>query len=352
MNATNANPVVPGQVWAIVARVIIDVAAVAGALIMALITSLILVGAGVIPDVAFQSVDHTGYWIVEARLAPVALSVLGIATVLLLVGFALVGAVRYWRKRGQPAPERDAPKSLRRPGCVDGLAILTVMCLCLAAVAVRGRWPCLERRIMQAAYCGDQTEVAELIRLHGVDVRLRGGTTPLAWAAAGGHPELTAYLLDHGAALEGKTKDGWTAVFYAAGAGLMEPFGSEATLRLLLDAGATVELSDHFEMTPLMWSASIGDGERTRMLMEAGADMNARGPSGRTPLMFAAGCTFICNDVTGGLDAIRVLLAAGADEGVADSTGYTALDWAQRHRDRHPEHGQVQERVEALQPHE
>src|SRR3954447_712949 len=55
-------------------------------------------------------------------------------------------------------------------------------------------------------------------------------------------------------------------------------------------------------------------------LLDAGADPNRGGPHNYTPLMMAAGY--------GQTDMVKLLLARGANAGISDDRGFTALDYA------------------------
>jgi ankyrin repeat protein len=66
----------------------------------------------------------------------------------------------------------------------------------------------------------------------------------------------------------------------------------------------------------LMDAARTGNAEAVKALLAAGADVNARGEYGFTALMAAAKCY---------TEAVKALLAAGADVNAKDADGNTAL---------------------------
>src|SRR5689334_20291969 len=76
-----------------------------------------------------------------------------------------------------------------------------------------------------------------------------------------------------------KDSRGDTPLMYAAAA------GSEAMMRLLLDAGADVNTKNSFEATPLMWA--ITSLPRVKLLIDRGADVKARSKAGHTPVQLA-----------------------------------------------------------------
>ena len=75
--------------------------------------------------------------------------------------------------------------------------------------------------------------------------------------------------------------------------------------------------------TPLHYAAAYSDGAAVvRLLLEHFAYIDAASPNGTTPLMMAAGY--------GSLEVVKLLLASGADAGLKNELGMTALDFAGR----------------------
>ena len=109
---------------------------------------------------------------------------------------------------------------------------------------------------------------------------------------------------------------GETALMYAAGSGTAE------NMKLLLDAGADVTARDKDGKTALMIAAAgFGTVEKLKVLLDAGADVKSMNVNGLTALMWAAG--------SGTAENVKVLLDSGADGSVKDSKGKTAWDHAQ-----------------------
>ena len=92
-------------------------------------------------------------------------------------------------------------------------------------------------------------------------------------------------------------------------------------VRLLVDAGADVVVTNRYGVQPIALAAENGNAEILGALLDAGADPNATLSEGETVLMTAAR--------NGNAEAIRVLLVRGADPNARDSfRGQTALMWA------------------------
>lgn len=112
-----------------------------------------------------------------------------------------------------------------------------------------------------------------------------------------------------------------------------------AAIKLLLEHGALMELSNNQGMVPILAAAGIGSAERDsrgnyraldiqeraiesfRVMLAHGADLNAKaGRQQQVPLHGAA--------MWGWTDVIQFLLDQGADINAADSRGLTPLDYA------------------------
>jgi hypothetical protein len=74
--------------------------------------------------------------------------------------------------------------------------------------------------------------------------------------------------------------------------------------------------------TPLHYAASGPDPTLVKWLLERGAPIDAPSPNRTTPLMMAAGY--------GAIDAVDVLLAAGADPRLRNDAGLDSIDFARR----------------------
>ncbi len=103
--------------------------------------------------------------------------------------------------------------------------------------------------------------------------------------------------------------------------------GNADAVRIILEAGASVDLRDRFGATPLITAAAWGTPDIVEILVKAGADVNAMDKSGRTPLMAALDhdldytVRVTRKDVE---EMVRLLLEAGARTSPKDADGHDA----------------------------
>jgi len=93
--------------------------------------------------------------------------------------------------------------------------------------------------------------------------------------------------------------------------------GDIETIKLLIVAGANIDLKDENGETLLMKAIGSGNIVLFKILIETGADVNARNNYGYTALMWAVD--------SGNREAVFSLLKAGADVNAWDGNGYGAL---------------------------
>ena len=118
-----------------------------------------------------------------------------------------------------------------------------------------------------ATYMGLETVVQVLLEKGAnLDAKTREGQTALQLAAAKGHEAITKLLLDRGAEVNEKTKGIASALHLAT------EFGHEAVVRLLIDQGADIEAEWGREKTPLYLAASKMDKIIVKLLLVKGAD--------------------------------------------------------------------------------
>lgn len=139
----------------------------------------------------------------------------------------------------------------------------------------------------------------------------------------GGPLETLTVLLEHGA-----TADGWDTQRDATPL-LMAVFrGQKDAARLLLDAGADVNVVGGEGDNPLRWAAQAGDTEMVKLLLERGATRDldiGGGLSGMNALGLAAHRLDVA--------MVRLLLEAGARPDAPDFDGWVASRRADRPTD-------------------
>jgi len=88
-----------------------------------------------------------------------------------------------------------------------------------------------------------------------------------------------------------------------------------ARLGNLIHDGADVNTRDRYEETPLMYAAYVGSLDGMKVLLKAGASVDLRSQSGATALIWAA------TD----LAKVRLLIERGANVNIATKRGRTAI---------------------------
>jgi Raf kinase inhibitor-like YbhB/YbcL family protein len=163
--------------------------------------------------------------------------------------------------------------------------------------------------LMAAAASGDTSTLEALVAAGGdPTVGDAGGSTPLTYAAAEGHAEALAVLrkrgLEPGAgdltlAAAGCHRDVVRSILadgvnVNGAEGDVVPLLSAAgdncveVVQMLLDRGAKVDAKDRNGRTALIRASQAGHLEMVRLLLQHGADINIRDESGRTAWTFAA----------------------------------------------------------------
>ena len=163
----------------------------------------------------------------------------------------------------------------------------------------------------------------------GVSTANRYGVQPISLAAENGDAGILEALLAAGADPNAALPGGETVLMTAARTGDAE------AVRVLLVRGADPNLRDGFRgQTALMWAAARNNAGAVHALAELRADVRAKtGTVARAPLgnrLFYAppptGFTALLFAARGGhVEAVRVLLAAGADVDDTLSDGQSAL---------------------------
>ena len=154
--------------------------------------------------------------------------------------------------------------------------------------------------LMAAARTGNP-EIVRLLIEHGADVSAKGeeyGETALIWAVEENHADAAKVLIAHGADVNERTNPLVRS---------KDRFGLEGVLTIL----------PHGNWTPLMYAARQGSLDAARVLVDAGAKLNVTDPDKTTPLLFAI--------INGHYDTAAMLTEKGADPNLADTAGMAAL---------------------------
>jgi len=139
-------------------------------------------------------------------------------------------------------------------------------------------------------------------------------TSVLHVSARQGHPELTGFLLSHGARVDARDEIAGTPLHLAA------RYGHDEAAHVLLAGNATVDARRNGGLTPLHVAVRAGRFPLVKRLLAAGADVNARDDGNWTPLHHAAS--------EGHDNVVRLLLNAGGDPRAVDERGKSPLEYA------------------------
>ena len=158
------------------------------------------------------------------------------------------------------------------------------------------------------------------------------GFTPLMRAVSSMErtPRLVKTLIEAGADVNTKTDDGYSArhmmidVNGRTGTGKIP----KQIAQLLVDAGADVEVRQHWGWIPLMRAAVEGTPDELKAIVDVGGDVNKSFPS-NTLLEFLNGRTTLMATV-GEPAKIRIMIHAGANPLATDAHGQTVLDYARQ----------------------
>jgi ankyrin repeat protein len=227
--------------------------------------------------------------------------------------------------------------SRRRSVSASAWVRLTTASLALIAAACPSRAAdlCADKaRAVEALHEGDEYQAAALLfaaarlgcerearalldRGAAVDAKDREGATALARAAQAGKMPLITLLLDRGANVNARAVDGSTALFFAAEA------DRGAAVALLLDRGADPNIPGRVGLRPLAAAAYNGSEESAELLLKHGADPNALDDDGKGAMVYAAGRAYA--------PIVMLLIQAGVDVNRRYSHDLTALMWAAGH---------------------
>jgi ankyrin repeat protein len=227
-------------------------------------------------------------------------------------------------------PEPDGTTALHWAVRLDDVALVNRLLRAGAKVKAANRYGVTP--IQLACENGSAQAVGRLLEA-GESANATGpyGETALMVCARTGRPEAAKVLIDHGAIVDAvESWRGQTALMWATAQ------GHPAMMTLLIEAGADVNARSalqHWErqrtleprdkwlpeggLTPLTFAARQGCVDCEKVLLDAGADINVLDPELRTPLVEAM--------INGHYDAAALLIERGADVNAADQVGRTPL---------------------------
>ena len=169
--------------------------------------------------------------------------------------------------------------------------------------------------LFAASRLGCEAQARALLdRGAAIDAKDREGKTALAKAAEADKLALVRLLLEHGADVNARAVDGATPLFTAA------EQDRGAVVALLLERGADPNLPGRKGLRPLAAAAFNGSTESVAELMKFGAEPNALDDDGSGAIVYAAGHGYAA--------VVALLLQAGVDVNRRYAHGLTALMWA------------------------
>lgn len=171
-------------------------------------------------------------------------------------------------------------------------------------------WPCIILASFQ-----NFPEIVKTLVEHGADVNTRKalGDSPLGYASANGDVELVKFLLNRGAEVNLDVQKSRLPLRLAINGGSYE------VVKLLVENGIFVK--NAFEIS------NPSTGRIARLLIEAGAEVDIRDSRGKTPLIRSAiyGWPVTTAEAMDIVDFARAMLENGVDVNAKDNSGNSAL---------------------------
>ena len=166
--------------------------------------------------------------------------------------------------------------------------------------------------IFKVAQSGDVEEARRLIEA-GADLQHRdkNGYTVTILAGCSGDGDMLDLLMEHGAPLDDVSSYGESVLSVLSNRGFYEIIGR------VLKKGADPSL---LKWSPLHRAIALGGLEEVRVLVDAGESLEDRDSWHRTPFLLALHA--------GALDKAQLLLDAGADRGVVGHCNKTPMEYA------------------------
>ena len=196
-----------------------------------------------------------------------------------------------------------------------------------------------EKAFIEAAENGDIETVRYLINSEvDIDAQDQEGNTALMLASQNGYFDIVKLLVDNGAYIDIKNKYGITAIDYSRNSEILKlfmdiapyyilnnkeiliyqsNFDNEENVKILLNNGIDVNYIGPYGTTAIILARSI---EIVKILIDAGANINMQDNNGNTILMNVS--------ARGQSDILELLLEHGANINIKDKYGRTAFTYA------------------------
>ena len=162
-------------------------------------------------------------------------------------------------------------------------------------------------------------DVVSCLLNHGADINapMNGKYTPLMMACRSQHVRLVNFLLQQGANVHLKDKDGKTALHFACQSLSWKPASCDL-LNCLTENGADINALRKDNVTPLMVASINGNVDQITFLIKRGANVHLQDKNGDTALHHAA------HNMNNSSEIVCALTAAGASQ-MCNNQGLTPL---------------------------
>ena len=174
-------------------------------------------------------------------------------------------------------------------------------------------WVARGSPLYYASLCGFRGLAEHIINISPEQTNAIGGRrhSPLAAALCKGHFHVAELLLQHGASVDVTDYNNQTLLQAAS------VDGHSDVVRWLFERGADAHSQRNDYVSPIHLAAANGHREVIQTLLECGVDIHSTDKDGRTPLHLASS--------SGNVEIVRLLLERGADATSVDQDGCTPL---------------------------